>query len=63
LKPDQKSKKYVNDDVPVKAMVKKNGKIREAISINIHEYDPEYAVEVEQVLEGKNPKKGSNHGR
>jgi hypothetical protein len=63
LKPDQKSKKYVNDDVPVKAMVKKNGKIREAISINNHEYDPEYVEEVENALEGKKPKKGSKNGR
>ena len=53
----------MTDDVPVKAMSKKNGSIREALPTNIHEYDPEYAEEVEQVLEGKNSKKGSNNGR
>ena len=63
MKPDQKMKKHISDDVPVKAMVKKNGKIREAIPSNIHEYDPEYVEEVENALEGKKPKKGSNYGR
>lgn len=63
MKADQKMKKHISDDVPVKGMGKKNGQKREAISTNIHEYDPEYAEEVEKALEGKKSKKGSNNGR
>ena len=63
LKGDQKLKKHIADNVQVKAIVKKNVQIREVRSADMHEYNPEYDEEVEQVLEGKKPKRGSSYGR
>lgn len=63
MKGDQKLKKHIADNVQVKAIVKKNVQIREVRSADMHEYNPEYDEEVEQVLEGKKPKRGSSYGR
>ena len=55
MKGDQKLKKHIADNIQVKAIVKKNVQIREARTADMHEYNPEYDEEVEQVLEGKKP--------